>query len=55
MGPSANKRHQRCSNKGFLPMSTADYLSLLDSTARQERSGKRYKHETPAREFSGGC
>jgi hypothetical protein len=29
-GPCANKRNQRCSNKGFLPMSTADYLSLLD-------------------------
>lgn len=40
-GPCANKRKQRCSNKGFLSMSTADYLSLLDWTARQQRSGKR--------------
>ena len=40
-GPCANKRGARCSNKGFLPMSTADYLSLLDWTARQTRSGKR--------------
>ncbi|MEZ6033741.1 MAG: hypothetical protein R3C17_11645 [Planctomycetaceae bacterium] len=28
-------------NKGFLPMSTADYLSLLDWTARQTRKDKR--------------
>ena len=40
-GPCANKRGARCSNKGFLPMSTAEYLSLLDWTARQTRSGKR--------------
>jgi hypothetical protein len=39
-GPCANKRNQRCSNKGFLPMSTADYLSLLDWTARQTVAGK---------------
>ena len=25
-GPCVHKRGQRCSNKGFLPMSTADYL-----------------------------
>jgi len=30
----------RCSDKGFLPMSIADYLSLLDWTARQVRSVK---------------
>jgi hypothetical protein len=39
-GPCANKRNQRCSNKGFLPMSTADYLSLLDWTAGQTVAGK---------------
>ena len=31
----------RCSKKEFLPMSTADYLSLLDWTARQTLAGKR--------------
>ena len=36
-----NKQGARCSNKGFLPISTAEYLSLLDWTARQTRSGKR--------------
>ena len=41
IGPCANKRGARCSNKGFLPMSTADYLSLLDWTARQTVEGKR--------------
>ncbi len=41
IGPRANKRGIRCSNKGFLPMSTADYLSLLDWTARQTQTGKR--------------
>jgi len=40
-GPCVHKRGQRCSNKGFLPMSAADYLNLLDWTARQVRSGKR--------------
>jgi REP element-mobilizing transposase RayT len=39
-GPDANKQGVRCSNKGFLPMSTADYLDLLDWTARQCRSDK---------------
>jgi hypothetical protein len=41
IGPCVNKRGERCSNKGFLPMSTADYLSLLDWTARQTRKNKR--------------
>jgi hypothetical protein len=40
-GPCVNKQGARCSNKGFLPMSTADYLSLLDWTARQTRADKR--------------
>jgi len=39
-GPNANRQGVRCSNKGFLRMSTADYLSLLDWTARQQRTGK---------------
>jgi hypothetical protein len=40
-GPNLNKQGSRCSNKGFLPMSTADYLTLLDWTARVTRSDKR--------------
>ena len=39
-GPDANSEGVRCSNKGFLPMSTAQYLSLLDWTAGQQRSQK---------------
>ncbi|MDZ4847880.1 MAG: hypothetical protein SGI77_01175 [Pirellulaceae bacterium] len=31
----------RCSDKGFLPLTTTDYLKLLDWTARQVVSGKR--------------
>ena len=31
----------RCSDKGFLPISQEDYLSLLDWTARQPAAGKR--------------
>ena len=41
IGPCMNKQGARCSNKGFLPISTAEYLNLLDWTARQTRSGKR--------------
>ena len=33
-GADMHKRGARCSNKGFLPISTADYLMLLDWTAR---------------------
>ncbi|MDA1230918.1 MAG: hypothetical protein O2856_09100 [Planctomycetota bacterium] len=29
-GPCVHKQGARCSNKGFLPISTAEYLSLLD-------------------------
>ena len=39
-GPHANSEGVRCSNKGFLPMSTAQYLSLLEWTARQQRAQK---------------
>jgi hypothetical protein len=39
-GPDANPEGVRCSNKGFLPMSTAQYLSLLDWTTRQQRVAK---------------
>ncbi|MFN7844517.1 MAG: transposase [Pirellula sp.] len=31
---------RRCSNKGFLPISSLDYLQLLDLTARLQRSDK---------------
>ena len=39
-GPDANREGTRCSNKGFLAMSTAEYLTLLDWTARQQRADK---------------
>jgi hypothetical protein len=39
-GPDANRDGVRCSNKGFLPMSTTQYLSLLEWTARQRRVAK---------------
>ena len=39
-GPCVHKQGARCSNKGFLPISTADYLILLDWTARQTLTDK---------------
>ena len=41
VGPAANSRGCRCSDKGFLPMRIEEYLSLLDWTARQAVPGKR--------------
>ena len=38
---AAGGRGARCSDKGFLPMSSAEYLELLDWTARQVAPGKR--------------
>ena len=40
IGPCGNSSGTRCSDKGFLPMSVADYLQLLDWTARQTVPGK---------------
>jgi len=40
-GADANREGVRCSNKGFLSMSTGQYLSLLEWTARQQRVAKR--------------
>ena len=39
-GPDVHKGGCRCSNKGFLPISTVQYLELLDWTARQVVQGK---------------
>jgi REP element-mobilizing transposase RayT len=41
LGPCGNRSGTRCSDKGFLPMSVADYLELLDWTARETVPGKR--------------
>jgi hypothetical protein len=46
-GPVPNKTGLRCSDKGFLPVTLPDYLTLLDWTARQTASGKRGR--TPQR------
>ena len=49
-GPDVHKGGCRCSNKGFLPMSTVQYLELLDWTARQVvegKSGATPKHVAP--------
>ncbi|HEY0983981.1 IS66 family insertion sequence element accessory protein TnpB [Schlesneria sp.] len=40
-GPNPSGDGFRCSDKGFLPMSLPDYLSLLDWTARQLHGNKR--------------
>ncbi len=40
-GPCCHRGGRRCSDKGFLPMPMAAYISLLDWTARQVRSDKR--------------
>ena len=40
IGTCANQTRQRCSDKGFLSMSTMDYLDLLDASARMVRSDK---------------
>jgi hypothetical protein len=40
-GPCVNRRGTRCSDKGFLPVSVAAYLELLDWTAHQTMPGKR--------------
>lgn len=40
-GPAASQNGLRCSDKGFLSISQADYLALLDWTARQSVAGQR--------------
>nr|WP_052329595.1 transposase [Rhodopirellula sp. SWK7] len=47
IGPCASESGERCSDKGFLPMTLASYLELLDWTARQVAPGKRGR--TPAK------
>jgi hypothetical protein len=47
VGPCCSPRGKRASEKGFLPMSAAAYLELLDWTARQVRGDKR--GSTPAK------
>ncbi|QEG02139.1 hypothetical protein Mal15_62220 [Stieleria maiorica] len=39
-GPQPSGKHARCSDKGFLPISNAEYLELLDWSARQVVNGK---------------
>ena len=46
LGPQPSGNPARCSDKGFLEMSAAAYLELLDWTARQLASGK--QGATPA-------
>jgi hypothetical protein len=40
IGACANRTRERCSDKGFLSMSTMDYLELLDASARMVRPDK---------------
>ena len=40
LGPHPSLDSHRCSDKGFLPLPLADYLQLLDWTARQTAAGK---------------
>jgi len=40
IGVCANHTRERCSDKGFLSMPIADYLELLDASARQVRPDK---------------
>ncbi len=40
LGSCGNRSGGRCSDKGFLRMSVAEYLQLLDWTSRQTLSGK---------------
>ena len=41
VGPQAHRRGKRCSDKGFLAMSTMSYLELLDWAARNSIANKR--------------
>ncbi len=41
VGPCAHQNGHRCSDKGFLRMTTAAYVEMLDWTARQIRGDKR--------------
>ena len=41
VGSHPNRNGQRCSDKGYLAMTTDEYLALLDWTARQQSGDKR--------------
>lgn len=41
LGPRPSRGSKRCSDKGFLAMSEADYLTILDWLARKTVAGKR--------------
>ena len=41
LGPQPSRSRSRCSDKGFLAMSEADYLTILDWLARNTVAGKR--------------
>lgn len=43
LGPAPHTDGRRCSDRGFLAISTAEYLELLDWTARQRGRGKRVR------------